>query len=176
LLGKIDLSKDKLSTILKVNTEIGEASINLNFDDYQNPNAVKYAGFVDVSGFDLASFFDTNSLGITSFNLNVNGSGFTKESLNTLALGKINSIVVNNYNYKNIELNGNLKAPYFNGSLESLDPNFQFAFEGLLDASGEENIFDFNADIYYADLYALNIVKRDTVADFKGNLNVNLKR
>jgi len=45
----------------------------------------------------------------------------------------------------------------------------------LLDASGEENIFDFNADIYYADLYALNIVKRDTVADFKGNLNVNLK-
>jgi len=175
LLGKIDLSKDKLSTILKVNTEIGRASINLNFDDYQNPNAVKYAGFVDVSGFDLASFFDTNSLGITSFNLNVNGSGFTKESLNTLALGKINSIVVNNYNYKNIELNGNLKAPYFNGSLESLDPNFQFAFEGLLDASGEENIFDFNADIYYADLYALNIVKRDTVADFKGNLNVNLK-
>ena len=175
MLGIIDLSKNKLNTILKVDTEIGRASINLNFDGYQNPNTVKYKGFVDVLDFDLAAFFDTNSLGRTSFNLNVNGSGFTKESLNTLALGKINSIVVNEYNYKNIKLKGNLKAPYFNGNLHSLDPNFQFVFEGLLDASGEENLFDFNADINHADLYALNIVKRDPVADFKGKLNINLK-
>jgi hypothetical protein len=175
MLGIIDLSKNKLNTILKVDTEIGRASINLNFDGYQNPNTVKYKGFVDVLDFDLAAFFDTNSLGRTSFNLNVNGSGFTKESLNTLALGKINSIVVNGYNYKNIKLKGNLKAPYFNGNLHSLDPNFQFVFEGLLDASGEENLFDFNADINHADLYALNIVKRDPIADFKGKLNINLK-
>jgi hypothetical protein len=175
MLGIIDLSENKLNTILKVDTEIGKASINLSFDGYQNPNTVKYKGFVDVLDFDLAAFFDTNLLGRTSFNLNVNGSGFTKESLNTLALGKINSIVVNGYNYKNIKLKGNLKAPYFNGNLHSLDPNFQFVFEGLLDASGKENLFDFNANINHADLYALNIVKRDPVADFKGKLNINLK-
>jgi hypothetical protein len=175
LKGIIDLSNNKLATVLNLNTELGNASVNLNFKNYQSPETAAYQGFLDVTKFDLAEFFDTKILGDATFNLNVNGSGFTQSSLNTLAIGTINSIGVNGYTYKNIKLNGNLKAPYFNGELQSLDPNFLFSFEGLLDASKEENAFDFKADIDYADLYALNIVKRDTLADFKGNLKVNLK-
>lgn len=175
LKGRIELSNDELFTVLDVKSKLGKTSLNLNFENYQSPDVVKYAGFLDVVKFDLASFLGIKTLGKTTFNFNVNGSGFTKSSLNTLAEGTINSIEVNGYEYKNIRLNGNLKAPYFNGRLESLDPNFLFSFDGLLDASKKENIYNFSADIDYADLAKLNIVKRDTVADFQGKLRVDLK-
>lgn len=173
--GKIELSNDKLFTVLSMKTELGNAAMNLNFENYQKPETVQYKGFLDVSEFNIGEFFNINTLGKTTFNFNVDGSGFTESSLNTLAKGSIKSIGVNGYTYTNIKLNGNLKAPYFNGELESLDPNFLFSFKGLLDASKEENTFNFNANIDHADLYALNIIKRDTMADFQGNLRVDLK-
>lgn len=175
LQGKIELSNNELFTVLNMKTELGNAEMNLNFENYQKPETVKYSGFLAVSEFDLGDFFNNKTLGNTTFNFKVNGSGFTKSSLNTLAIGTINSIGVNGYTYKNIKLNGNLKAPYFNGEMISLDPNFLFSFDGLLDASKEENEFNFNADVEYADLYDLNIVNRDTMADFQGNLTVDLK-
>ncbi|MBZ9650399.1 translocation/assembly module TamB domain-containing protein [Psychroflexus montanilacus] len=175
LSGKIDLSKSNLFTVLKLNTELGRAAVNLNFENFQSPESAEYSGFIDVTEFNLSKFFDSKILGDATFSFNVNGSGFTQSSLNTLAIGTINSIGINGYTYRNIELNGNFKAPYFNGEIESLDPNFLFSFEGLLDASKEENAFNFQADVDYADLYALNIVKRDTMADFEGNLKVDLK-
>ncbi|MFO7744772.1 MAG: translocation/assembly module TamB domain-containing protein [Psychroflexus sp.] len=175
LKGKIELSNDELFTVMDLNSKLGKASLNLNFKDYQSPETVKYAGFLDVVEFNLASFLGIKTLGNTTFSLNVNGSGFTKSSLNTLAEGTINSIEVNDYEYKNIRLNGNLKAPYFDGKLESLDPNFLFSFEGLLDASRKENTYNFNADIDYANLSKLNIVTRDTIADFEGKLRVDLE-
>jgi len=173
--GKIEISKNNLFSAIELSTELGGAYINLNFNNYQNIEKVEYTGFVDVTRFDLSRFFKSKVLGNSSFFLNVTGKGFTKSSLNTLALGKINSIDINDYVYKNIELNGNLKAPYFNGSLKSFDPNFLFSFEGLIDASQQLNAFDFDADIEYADLSALNIVKNDTLADFNGILKVDLK-
>jgi hypothetical protein len=175
LKGKIELSSDELFTVLDVKSKLGKASLNLNFENYQSPDVVKYAGFLDAVKFDLASFLGITTLGKTTFNFNVNGSGFTKSSLNTLVEGTINSIEINAYEYRNIRLNGNLKAPYFNGRLESLDPNFLFSFDGLLDASKKENTYNFSADIGYADLAKLNIIKRDTVADFQGKLRVDLE-
>ncbi|NEV94377.1 translocation/assembly module TamB [Psychroflexus sp. YR1-1] len=175
LKGKIELSNEELFTVLNMNTALGNAAMNLNFDNYQKPETVEYSGFLDVFEFDLGEFFDNKYLGNITSSLKVNGSGFTKSSLNTLAIGTINSIRVNGYTYRDIKLNGNLKAPYFNGEMLSSDPNFQFSFEGLLDASKTENEFNFNADVKYADLYALNIVQRDTMADFQGNLRVDLK-
>ena len=175
LKGKVEVSNDVLFTALNISSDLGKANINLNFDKYQDIEKVEYTGFVDVSRFNLSRFFKSKVLGNSSFFLNVTGKGFTKSSLNTLAVGKINSIEINNYAYKNIELNGNLKAPFFDGSLKSLDPNFLFSFEGLIDASQQLNAFDFDADIEYADLSALNIVKNDTLADFKGNLKVDLR-
>lgn len=173
--GKIELSKDELFTVLNMKTELGNASMNLNFENYQNTETVRYSGFLDLSKFHLGKLFDIQTLGKTTFNFNVNGSGFTKSSLNTLAVGSIKSIDINDYTYNDIKLNGNFKAPYFNGEMESLDPNFMFSFKGLLDASKEENTYKFNANVDYANLYSLNIVKRDTLADFQGKLNVDLK-
>ncbi|WP_019038819.1 translocation/assembly module TamB domain-containing protein [Psychroflexus tropicus] len=174
LKGRVEVSNDVLFTAVDIKTELGNANVNLNFNAYQNIENVEYSGFVDVSQFDLSSFFNINTLGTSTFFMNVNGKGFTKASLNTLAVGKISSIEINNYNYQNIQLNGNLKAPYFKGRLKSLDPNFLFSFDGLIDASKEKNAFDFNADIQYANLYALNIVNNDSLAEFKGNLKVDL--
>lgn len=175
LKGKIELSKNDLSTVLNMETDLGRAAMNLNFENYQTPESVKYDGLLNITGFDLGNLLKIETLGKASFKLEVDGSGFTESSLNTLAVGAINSIHINGYSYKDIHINGNLKAPYFNGELKSLDQNFLFSFKGLLDASKEENTFNFDANVKYANLYALNIVQRDTMADFEGNLNVNLK-
>ncbi len=174
LKGKIELSKNDLITDLRLNSKLGKADVNLNFNDYQNQEEVSYKGLLNVKNFDVGRFLSINTLGRTSFSLDVNGSGFTKSSLDTEALGMISALEIKNYTYKDLKVNGNFKAPYFKGNLESLDPNFLFYFNGEVDASEQESTFSFDANIDQANLYALNIVKRDTVANFKGKLNVDL--
>lgn len=173
--GKLYLSKDELNTNVLMESKLGRASINLDFTEYQNPVTATYEGVVNVRNFDFGPLFKNPSIGKASFDFEVDGAGFTKESLNTLAEGNIQALEINDYTFRGIDVNGNLKAPYFDGSLKSSDPNFQFQFNGLLDASGVENTFDFDAKVNYSNLYALNIVKNDTLADFKGDLKVNLK-
>ncbi|WP_240032180.1 translocation/assembly module TamB domain-containing protein [Psychroflexus aestuariivivens] len=174
LTGRAKVSENDLSLNMLASTEIGQSKLKINFQNFKDPESVTYQGDLRFDNFNIKSFFSENILGKTAFNLKVDGKGFTKESLNTQVAGQIKSIEINNYEYKNIEINGNLKAPYFKGDLKSNDPNFLFDFKGLVDASSEQNVYDFEADIEYSNLKALNIVTRDSLADFKGNVKVDL--
>jgi hypothetical protein len=174
LVGRLELSKNELFAQMNMNSRLGRALFNLNFENYQTPERVSYSGFLEVSNFDVSTMFGIKTLGTTSFNFNVNGSGFIKNSLSTLAKGTVQSLFINGYEYTDIFLNGSFRAPYFNGTLKSLDPNFLFDFEGMIDASGKENTYDFNANVEYANLVQLNFIKNDNLADFEGKLNVDL--
>src|SRR5699024_2272550 len=73
-----------------------------------------------------------------------------------------------------IELSGLFKNPFFNGGFSIQDPNLQMEFSGLIDASTEENKLDFEATVDYAELNKLNLVQRDSVSVFTGNMVVNM--
>ena len=77
-----------------------------------------------------------------------------------LSVSRLN---LNNYNYTNIAATGQLTAEQFNGKIICNDPNLNFLFSGLFTLSSRTNnaIYKFYTNIGYADLYAMNIDKRN---------------
>lgn len=179
-LGSIDLrgTTSIIGSDLKTDSylvsSIGEADINLkmeNITDFQN---AFYNGNIILNDFNLGRIANTTSLGKVSADLDFDGRGFTQTTVSTEIKGLISSFYFEGYNYKGITVSGNLRNPLFNGNLKIDDPNLKLEFKGLIDASTAVNKFDFEADVEYAELNKLNLIKRDSVSVFTGKVLVDM--
>ena len=160
---------------LKINTDLGIIVSDMKMthvDDIDNAN---YIGNVVFDEFDLGALLNDPTVKTTSFDLDVDGKGFTVENLSTQISGDVFHIEYNDYNYQDIYVSGKLGNQVFNGLLESKDENFKFKFNGLADLSKDVKSFEFNADVDYANLKALNFIKKDSVSVFKGNVTISMK-
>lgn len=170
LAGKVILTKKDIETDLYILSELGEAQAKLAVKDFNNPDAASYNGTINLDGFNVGRLINDKNVGQATLHLDVNGSGFNKESLNTTIKGKIARLAFNNYNYANITVDGRMRWPVFEGNVESNDPNLLMSFDGLVDMAKNRMDYDFHARVDYADLRMLNFIKHDTISIFKGDL------
>jgi hypothetical protein len=167
--GKAEVTLTSINTDFTLRTKLGTITskllmTNLNFID----NA-SYSGNVILKKFNLGSFLNRKDLGFTSLNLDVNGKGFNEKYLDTKFSGEIQNIEYNGYNYKNILADGTIKKPIFKGKININDPNLFLDFDGHVDLSKKDRIFDFHAKVDYANLKRINILK-DSISVFKGDI------
>ncbi len=170
LVGKVILTKKDLTTDLYVMSELGEAEADLEVKNFNQKDIATYKGNVNLTNFNIGALANEKMLGTATLRLTVDGKGFNKESLNTSVKAEISKLALNNYNYKNITVDGRLRWPIFQGSINSNDPNLLMGFDGLVDMSKKRYSYDFHAQIDYADLKMLNFIKNDTLSIFKGDL------
>jgi len=170
LVGHVVLTKQDITTQMYVVSELGEAQANLSIKGYNLPDEARYTGSIDLERFNVGAITNVKTIGLATLHVDVDGKGFRKESLNTIVKGNVTGFAFNGYNYKNITINGRLRWPYFNGHFNSNDPNLLMSFDGLVDMSQRINNYDFHAQIDYADLAVLKLMKNDTLSIFKGDM------
>ena len=163
-----------------LSTDLGRISGDLSFKPL-DAKWLKLEGHVETNGFDLGGLLNTSNVGGLALSGKVDGA--VCESQYDLKVdGVVRSIDVNDYNFQNINLKGNLKNKLFDGNLSIDDPNIKMFFSGSLDLSPELPVFEFVADVERANLFNLNILK-DSVsiasmsidANFEGNNIDNIK-
>ncbi|MEM0516869.1 translocation/assembly module TamB domain-containing protein [Aequorivita flava] len=174
LTGNTSIIGDELNTKSNLQSAIGQAKVDLKVGNINNIDNAYYKGNVVLTNFNLGKIAKTTSLGKMTANLNFDGRGFDKNTINTEVSGKVSSFNFEGYNYKNIVVSGNLKNPLFNGELSIDDPNLKLDFKGLIDASAETNHLDFEADVAYSDLNKLNLITRDSISVFTGKVVVDM--
>ena len=175
LTGNTSIIGDELNTKSNLISGIGIANLDLKIGNVSTIEKAYYRGNILFRDFNLGKITKTTSLGKMTGNLNFNGRGFNSNNVNTEISGKISSFGFEGYNYKNIEVSGNLKNPLFDGELSIDDPNLKMEFSGLIDASTDTNHLDFKADIEYAELNKLNLMKRDSISVFTGKVVVGME-
>ncbi len=175
LKGKTILTKNMLDADVTILTHLGTVKADVVLRDIDNTAITSYKGNVIFNNFNIGRLLDYKPLGKASLNLLVDGRGFTAETLNTEVRGRISRIFYNNYNYSDILVMGNVRNSVFNGNLVSQDPNLKLEFNGLVDISKAENVYDFEAAIEYADLNELNFVTRDSISLLKGDIIMNMQ-
>ncbi|WP_449371685.1 translocation/assembly module TamB domain-containing protein [Antarcticibacterium arcticum] len=173
--GLATLTKNSLDANVFVSTLLGTAKADIILNNFTNSAATTYRGDLQVNNFNLGRLLGQKDLGKTTFNLFIDGKGFTPESLNTQIRGRISRLNYNNYQYSNILVMGTVRNSVFNGNLVSQDQNLQMEFNGLVDISKAENIYDFEASIGYANLRELNFISRDTISVLKGDIIMNMQ-
>mgnify|MGYP000229610004 CR=1 FL=1 len=125
--------------------------------------------------FDLGYLIEESKIGLATARLNVEGRGFDRETINSNISGIFDSFAFQDYTYKDLEVLGVVENKIFNGQLDIDDPNLKFSFEGLVNFSEKENIYDFSAAIEHANLNALNFVQRDSLSILNGQMTMDMK-
>ncbi len=171
--GDATITENSIDSRINLNCAIGKSFIDLDLTDIDNIDNASYKGFVSLIDFDLGSFAQNEQLGKASMDLNVEGKGFVRATLNTEVIGEVYSLVYNGYEYHNVKVSGILKDLLFDGSLVSNDENLKFSFKGLADFGSAQNKFNFIASVDYADLKTLNFVD-DSISIFKGDVNMDI--
>ncbi|WP_460220776.1 translocation/assembly module TamB domain-containing protein [Psychroserpens sp. MEBiC05023] len=160
---------------ININTDLGLIVSDIKMTKVDDIDNASYIGNVVFDEFNLGELLNDPKVKTTSFDLDVDGKGFTLDNLSTQVKGEVFHIEYNDYNYQDIDVSGNLGNQIFNGFLESKDENFKFKFNGLADLSNVVKTFDFNANVEYANLRALNFITKDKISVFRGNITTSMK-
>ncbi|HEX5668953.1 MAG TPA: translocation/assembly module TamB domain-containing protein, partial [Chitinophagaceae bacterium] len=130
-----------------------------------------YSGIVSTQGFELGKFLGQDNIGTIAFNGQVSGQGF--ESSGAIDLkGKVEQIVFNDYNYRNVTLNGKLLKKEFNGEAIIDDPNAKATINGFFNLNDpKQPEINVTADIQRANLKALNFTEQNFSVLGKFKLN-----
>ena len=172
MVGQVDITNKDLSSNINLLTAIGKGEAFISLEDFNDSENVHYLGDIKLDNFDIGYFLNQKSLNKTSFNITIDGVGFTKKSLNTSVIGHISQFDFGGYSYSNIDIDGKFKQPYFNGNFTANDPNLKMSFQGLVDLQEKHKEFDFSAQVELANLHLLGIRKNSETAVFKGDFNV----
>ena len=171
--GDANVTENSIAAKINVTSSIGSSYADLDLTDINNIDNASYKGFVSLIDFDLGNFLEVKKIGKATLDFNVEGEGFVRGSLNTEVIGEVYSVNFNDYDYNNIKVSGILKDQLFDGSLYCNDQNLRFDFIGLADFSSDNNDFNFQASVDYADLRELNFLN-DSIAIFKGKVNMDV--
>lgn len=172
--GTTTITQTKLVTKSGLTTGVGAADLDLEMNNYTDPNRATYVGNAVLNKFNIGKLAGTTSVGKMTADLTFDGSGFSQKTVNTKLKGTVSSFTFEDYTYKNIKVEGRLKNPIFDGDLIINDPNLKMEFKGLVDVSKEYNQFDFEADIEYAELNKLNLFTRDSISVFAGRIIMDM--
>ncbi len=156
--GKFDGFINNFVTYGTFKTAIGNLKTDLQLHNNEKTKKVEYSGKISSASFQIAKLLpNLTMVGPVSLSAKVKGSGITLDELDTQMDGVINSIAVNNYEYKDLQINGTFKKKIFKGELVSHDPNADFDFDGSIDLNYKMPRMDFISTINNFDLQKTNL-------------------
>jgi len=174
LRGKTEITTSSIGADFYVTTSLGNFQSNLKMTNINDIENASYKGNLILEHFKIGKFLGKKDLDFVTLNFDIDGKGFKLKNLNTSLSGDVYKINYKGYNYTNIVVNGNFKNPIFKGKLNVNDPNLFMDFDGLVDLEKKDINYNFNAKIDYANLKKLNLVQKDTVAVFKGVIDMRV--
>lgn len=162
----------EFKTNIDINSSEGQINLQGNFDQQ---NQIAYQSKIEVIELNLGDILQNSELDKVSFTITSEGKG---ESLNTLDAhldSDFSKLTYANYDFSDLELNGDIKNGIGDIHLNFKDKNLNLKLhsEVVLDSVNPEIKADLNLE--GADLYALGITQKNIKAkvnlkaDFKGN-------
>jgi hypothetical protein len=162
-------------TYSKIHTKKGIISTDLSLRPSKT-GSYNVKGLIRGSDIDLGSITERPDLfrGL-SMVANINGTASSSKKFALNLNAQIDSIDINNYNYRNIALYGFFTDKAWDGNIKAEDENIHMELLGLFDFSKKLPEFDFKLNLLKANLYRLHLVKSDTTASATLKLTANFK-
>lgn len=166
----------------RIETDAGTLKTDISFRPEGRGN-FRIRGLVRGVNVDLGLLTDNREmLGKLTMETDVDGFATSSTNISGNLTGKIDSVEVNKYVYRNVTLNGIFTEKTWDGSIKISDRNIRMDMLGMLDFSDELPEFDFTLNLAESNLHRLNFDRSDTTsrlsmlatANFRGNNIDNL--
>lgn len=152
-------------------TNLGNLRADLNMKLPGNGRPA-YSGSLTATDFNIGKLLDQDYVGPASFVADVKGSGFNQKTVGLELNASVNHIYINNYDYRDININGKLNHELFDGILKAGDPNATLEFKGIIDFQKADPLYAFDAAISRLNLKALHLSEDDIHATARMKLNL----
>ncbi|MDN3667054.1 translocation/assembly module TamB domain-containing protein [Algibacter miyuki] len=172
--GNSQVTSSAVIADIQIDTELGFVDSNLEISKINDIDNAAYKGNIIFTEFDFGTFLNAPDVGRASLNFDVDGKGFVTKTVDTKVKGDVFEIEYNGYKYSGVKVAGNVKNNIFDGNLIANDVNLKLNFTGLVDFSETVNKYDFEAKVDYANLNALNFVKKDSISIFRSIVKMNM--
>ena len=156
-------------------TELGQANMDIQFDlGRSNKDSIGYAGYLALDSFDLSRLLLNDDFGIATAQMNIEkGVGTDFANSSAILSAVISQFDFKGYSYHDAQFKGELSSKVIDGHFEIQDESLDFKFDGVVDLSKEEPIFDFNVDATNIDFCQLNLAKFPCQLSFKSDINIH---
>ena len=135
---------------------------------------LKINGKLKTVDFKLGELFQSDLLDGITFNGDIQGILNQKtHNFSAKVSGKIDSVYVYKYQYKNIQLNGDILNKKFDGFMVVDDPNLKLRFDGKFDLNVPVPVFNFEMLLAKADLRAMHLDHKFKQSEVSFALNAN---
>jgi len=159
----------------KLTSSIGDLNTDISLQPEKN-DRFRFNGLLRGSNIAIGELSEkTELLGSLSFETNVDGYASSFRSFSAEISGKIDSVEINKYKYRNIALDGIANEKAWDGSIKIKDENIQMDILGSFDFRNELPEFDFTLNLAKANLFRLNIDRDDQNSALSMLLTANLK-
>ena len=126
-------------------TDMGKMLMDLSFKP--DSLGIQFEGHLSTGEFMLGDFLDQQErFSQLDMDVMVDGNLYQGKISANLE-GTIDTLVFSDYAYSNITLDGVLSNKTFDGGFSISDPNIRMDFEGKMDFSEEEPVYNFTADV-----------------------------
>lgn len=140
--GSMRGNTNDLNTSLSARTDLGDAIVNGKFGYLGNTQKMKYNAVVRARSLDLGTLLQNKqNLGRITATFNVKGTGLDPKTANLAVKGKVNSAVLNHYEYRDLDINAALVKQQATIDAAIVDPNIHFALNASADISKEHPDF-----------------------------------
>lgn len=173
--GKFDGFIKDFTAYGNFNTGLGKLSTQLSIKlGNKNEDAI-YVGNLKTEHFDLGTLLGQKDFNNLTMDCKVKGKGLDAKHIEAGFEGKVNGLTYNNYNYKNISLNGTIKEKLFTGLLSSKDQNADFDFNGTINFKGKVPEMDFISTINKLRLSELNFTNKADSGSLSSQILIDIR-
>ncbi|MEP6615547.1 MAG: translocation/assembly module TamB domain-containing protein [Ginsengibacter sp.] len=121
--GKIRGNMQNMVADLDITTSLGSAKIKGTVANMTNPKTIVYDLATTANNLNIGALMQNPNIGIFNGSIKARGKGFDPATANASFNGTISSIIYNQYNYKNVRLEGSIANKLFNVHAAIHDPN-----------------------------------------------------
>ena len=143
-------------------TSIGNASASVQMSPASGNKEQAYTAKANIDHFDLGKLLkNPELLGPLTMKADVNGQGLTDTSIQAQLRTTVEEVVLKNYSYKKLTIEGEINKKSFDGKASMDDKNIAFNYSGIIDLDSAHPTYDFTFNLLGADLKALQLSKED---------------
>lgn len=160
----------ELVTNNQLNTDAGNATINLVIDDHRHFN-----GQFDAHDINLRHLLDDERFGLLSTKIVLSGLLPVNDEVLLNAEGTIHQFEFKGYQFKDISVNGTYSPEDIHGELSINDPNIHMKAEGMVQKQGKTNLIKLSTDIDKFSPQAIHLSDKWGDARFSANIATDIK-
>lgn len=157
---------DDFVTYGKFNTNLGRIATDLmiaptsEFGD----TVFRFNGNLKTERFELGKMLGNKVFGAISMNSDVSGGTTSQLRLHGKIDGKVSSLVMKDYNYRDIIINGRIDGKRYEGDIFIDEENVSLTCQGSVDLNEAIPHYDIKGECKKANLYKLKFIESDTTA------------